>query len=529
MDVLRADELREETSCCDSFGLLESLAEEEGVQLEKGLAVLPDRPSFTCDVIGGVLTDLGEDDFAQLRETACGLLSGSQLRFGEIFAGTDFSWHLFMEFLRMASGIEPTLDKWSHAMAVEHVGWKREFIKANNPNLVNLFGDAEDLHLGRAHCFMQCREVRVPRCDVLAAGFSCRSFSRKRANRKEEDFSRAFLVDLGTSGKTCRQLLHYVGTYRPTILIIENVVGLLRGYQKRNIVDDAVVDVHSNFHFLLSTLQSWGYTTPCAVLDSQNRLACSRQRAWLPCCLLSDTRQNARCAISDAIKELMQDLQKDTAEKLPLHRVLLTGGEEFEFWQKQANEGRSGIGAKTRTKYKHQHRRMYEQQGLRYPPAFSDDLMSLIASCRLTQREAEMIHYFDRIVPMDTVIDDELFLDLNDSLARQVKHMKIIPCICPKSRVWKRRQRSWLLVPEILRAQGFDMSFAPASRSFAHSKMVDLLGNSFNAVSFVVAVASALARTPELVSSVACGVPSSAVFFSGDLTEAFLALAQIEP
>ena len=138
MDVLRADELREETSCCDSFGLLESLAEEEGVQLEKGLAVLPDRPSFTCDVIGGVLTDLGEDDFAQLRETACGLLSGSQLRFGEIFAGTDFSWHLLMEFLRMASGIEPTLDKWSHAMAVEHVGWKRDFIKANNPNLVNL-------------------------------------------------------------------------------------------------------------------------------------------------------------------------------------------------------------------------------------------------------------------------------------------------------------------------------------------------------------------------------------------------------
>ena len=171
---------------------------------------------------------------------------------------------------------------------------------------------------------------------------------------------------------------------------------------------------------------------------------------------------------------------------------------------------------------------MYEQQGLRYPPAFSDDLMSLIASCRLTQREAEMIHYFDRIVPMDTVIDDELFLDLNDSLARQVKHMKIIPCVCPKSRVWKRRQRSWLLVPEILRAQGFDMSFAPASRSFAHSKMVDLLGNSFNAVSFVVAVASALARTPELrVGS--GGVPSSAAFYSGDLTEVCHAVAQCAP
>ena len=139
MDILRADELREDISGCDNFGLLESLAEEEGVQLEKGPALLPDRPAFTCDVIGGVFEDLGDDDFAQLRYTACGLLSGRLLRFGEIFAGTDFSWHLFMEFLRMASGIEPTLDKWSHAMAVEHVGWKREFIKANNPNLVNLF------------------------------------------------------------------------------------------------------------------------------------------------------------------------------------------------------------------------------------------------------------------------------------------------------------------------------------------------------------------------------------------------------
>ena len=79
---------------------------------------------------------------------------------------------------------EHTLDKWAHEIAVEHNGWKRNFIRANNPNLVHFIGYAGGLQLGRAHCFAKCQEVRVPRCDVLAAGFCCRSFSVRRGNRK---------------------------------------------------------------------------------------------------------------------------------------------------------------------------------------------------------------------------------------------------------------------------------------------------------------------------------------------------------
>ena len=118
--------------------------------------------------------------------------------------------------------------------------------------------------------------------------------------------------------------------------------------------------------------------------------------------------------------------------------------------------------------------------------------------------------------------------DRLDSLARQAKHMKTIHCVCPRPRVWKRRQRSWLSVPEILRAQGFGLSLAPASRSFAHSKMVDLPGHYFSAVSFVVPVASALARTPALRVGFG-GILSSATFYSGGLAEVFHAVAQCAP
>ena len=71
-----------------------------------------------------MLCDLGEEDFEQLRMYACNLLSRGQLRFGEMFAGTDFSWDLFMELLYIASGgVEPTLEKWVHEMAFEQHAW----------------------------------------------------------------------------------------------------------------------------------------------------------------------------------------------------------------------------------------------------------------------------------------------------------------------------------------------------------------------------------------------------------------------
>ena len=175
LSALLADELREDGSlvasvqpvcvCWRCWPL-------RGVPVQKESALLPERHPFTSDVIRGVICDLGEEDFEQLRMNACNLLSCGQLRFSEMLAGTDFSWDLFMEFLYIASGGVEPIDKWVHGMEAEHNGWKRSFIRANNPNQVRLFGDAGGLQLGRAHCFVKCREVRVPRRAVLAAGFN---------------------------------------------------------------------------------------------------------------------------------------------------------------------------------------------------------------------------------------------------------------------------------------------------------------------------------------------------------------------
>ena len=54
--------------------------------------------------------------------------------------------------------------------------------------------------------------------DLLVAGFSCVDFSNQNNNKKR-------LSDLGESGETFRAILHYARKYRPTIIILENVLG----------------------------------------------------------------------------------------------------------------------------------------------------------------------------------------------------------------------------------------------------------------------------------------------------------------
>ena len=167
-------------------------------------------------------------------------------------------------------------------------------------------------------------------------------------------------------------------------------------------------------------------------------------------------------------------LQQATGNPVPLQSLLLEKHDsEFEHWDLAANT--SGHSPQSRNtddkrnfKYVQLHARVFSAAGLQYPPALSRDHLQLQAKCGLSRREIEIIHYFDRTYPMGMVTDPELFLDLSQNIDRQSLHLRVVPCITPGGRVWKRRDASWLLAPEAIMAQGFDPHRVPHLKTFTH-------------------------------------------------------------
>ena len=123
----------------------------------------------------------------------------------------------------------------------------------------------------------------------------------------------------------------------------------------------------------------------------------------------------------------------------------------------------------------------------------STNMLELAQRAGMTQREAEIVFYYDRVQPMTQTHVEEMLLDLSQNLHRCRANVKdAVPCITPSSRFWKRRQRWWLLAPETMRIQGLDPCLIPNLHEFSHRQIIDLMGNAFNAASYLTALAVAV-------------------------------------
>ena len=143
---------------------------------------------------------------------------------------------------------------------------------------------------------------------------------------------------------------------------------------------------------------------------------------------------------------------------------------------------------------------------------------------RLTTREAEVLYFLDRVKPMMHEHCEESFVDLGQSINRcRLSVSDTVPCITPSGRLWKRRAREWLLAPEAMLAQGYDPAYVPCLTDFSHRQILNLMGNAFNASSYLVALATALG-TAELETRRMCssgdGVPQSPSADLGSALEA---------
>ena len=195
----------------------------------------PEGPTVLQTLAAGVIKDLPGVHHDRVMENLGVLLdaaeSGRATRVGSIFTGTDLAWHAFAEFVRSALGAELFAAlHLEHTMGVEWVAWKRHYILANHPSLQFLFCDAKDMLQPVGYCALHRAHVPWPHCDVLSLGSSCRDLSSLRGHLW--DSSRAVVTGAGSSGSTIQYAMAYIDSHRPALLLLENVVGLFKGFLK---------------------------------------------------------------------------------------------------------------------------------------------------------------------------------------------------------------------------------------------------------------------------------------------------------
>ena len=117
-------------------------------------------------------------------------------------------------------------------------------------------------------------------------------------------------------------------------------------------------------------------------------------------------------------------------------------------------------------KWKAWHMTAFRRANLNWPPVYTFDFQQVLANNLITAREAEFLHFLDRTCPVEQYATDDEDIDISQSLGRQSRqHCGALPCIVPCSRLWLRRRKRFLLAPEAIKAQGYDVQSLPCWHS----------------------------------------------------------------
>jgi site-specific DNA-cytosine methylase len=434
------------------------------------------------------------------------------VKVGSICSGSDMGHNAIVALLQAYPGHMPSV---RHTMCVEWIAWKRDWILEHHcPD--TLFSDVKDFANTSAFDYVSSTEQQHPAVDIVTIGFSCKCFST--LNNRAKEFDRAVLEGKGSSGETATCSLLYVQQHKPKIVLLENVIGLLKGYTRKNpITNQLVIDFCSNLAVLLDALRDMGYVCPFARVNPAPRMAANRARAWLPCVYRPDLGEagNGLALLEATGRDLLTLLTTDCEKCIPMTRIKMDlDSKGFDFWhwkasskqqlQQAASHEHQGYGhissSNSSSSSTHHecrgskwlvlHSRMFNKAGLTWPPILSDELSALASEAGLTNREAEILHYSDLVDPMEHCLEADMLIDLSQSIGRCRESTKAVPCITPRSRLWWRRDTRWLLAPEAMLAQGYDPT--KGMRSFSHRQVLDLMGNAFNSSCLVASLATAL-------------------------------------
>ncbi len=136
-----------------------------------------------------------------------------------------------------------------HVFSCESDPRKREFIKANFPDLPILFDDVRKLGVGKAMNVMSGAEEAVPQCDVFFAG----------------------IQGIGDTGATWQGVFNYIAFAKPSLVLCESRCLTVRIAGAEPQIEPAMRD-----------LRAVGYSASWRLLDSRNfHLPHRRHRCWV--------------------------------------------------------------------------------------------------------------------------------------------------------------------------------------------------------------------------------------------------------
>ena len=293
-------------------------------------------------------------------------------------------------------------------------------------------------------------------------------------------------------------------------VLIENVRGLLAKLSRRDSISLRTErDLLSNFVVLLTRLQDLGYCAPVSAIDSNPRQVCRRVRAYLPCVKCPGVQPGQRDAIAQVVSDLMIHLSS-IPSTMPLHLddILIDESHpEFVEWLEKAHNSEACrsladfITSDYLFRWKELHEPMYKSKGLDWPPQYGPDFTELILATGLTQREAEIVWYYERLCPRDAILCVDEVLELSQGLDRGSLCRNKMPTIFPGSRLWLRKLRRFALGPEVVAGQGWDVM--PCLSLLSHREVYELLGNCYASSSYMISLvcqfvlAAMLARVEE--------------------------------
>lgn len=368
---------------------------------------------------------------------AAACAEGRALRVGSMCSGTDSP---IVVMKKLATALKNKL-RVEHTFSCEFDPRKREWIKENFPELKLLFGDVNELKSGQATNWLTEELVKVPKVDVVIAGFVCKSVSSE--NNEREQFANCIEEACGKTGETFDGVIGYVNKYKPSIVICENVRGLVI----KNKGAEPVI------HHVKASFKKAGYSFDYKLLDSRDYLLPQRRnRCWM-WAFKGKTRkqQEAAEAAADSVVGLASD-------------VSFSLGQLFRMAKCTKVEKIPKTGLK-RMLTRRQH--------------------TVVAKC-LRQLDPDQRN-------------KEVCVDVAKSLERAVSCVGATSCIVPNSQPYRVKTKTILSPEQVHACQGIFKEDMPALSRWANDKRGltrDLAGNAFSTTVCMAVAISCLASAP---------------------------------
>ena len=381
------------------------------------------------------------------------------LRLGTLCSGADPLPLVFRDLATACAQEGMDTFNVTHVMACEITPAKQRFILANHNSLQTFFRDIRDVGAAKAYCLIHKQEVEVPDCDVLVAGFSCKSASLMNADREQlcAALARGELEQGGTTGTTLGGLLSYVQCHTPSLVIMENVEGILRKTESGS----PIAAIHKLF-------QDCGYTLHWAILNTRDYwLPQRRRRVWM---------WAVPAAVSPPPHIVTQSLrQMEFKEPIPIHEFLTASTDEIQ----RAHSRKPRTPARQGLKWPKRHRAVKAVWGISEADNVESEFLA-----HLTAREQDIVRCVTHMLKKKGALrgTSEMFIDISQSLGRTPIACGVCPCLCPNGRIWSISRARLSTGTEKLSLQGlyFDTEMLH-SHGFSDRLLGDLAGNAFSA------------------------------------------------